>query len=265
MKVVILAAGKGTRLLPLTEHTPKPLLKIGGIATIDRTLRSLPKSIDEIIIIVSHLKAKIISHSGNISNGRPITYIEQTGINGTFGALLCAREKFTPKERFLVLNGDDIYNKEELEEHLLHLRAFGIQHAKMPGYDSIHIDDNSHVTGFHPLTEKEKKDGALVSIGSYVIDTHIFDSPGIIIQNGEYGLPHTILAQRETFPITAITTKKWMPINSFEDIEKAKNNTYFSHLANMPDDNNLFPEDSFIASSPNETLPPKSENAEKSI
>ena len=222
MKAVILAAGKGTRLLPLTEHTPKPLVRVGESTTIDRTLASLPNSIDEVIIVVGHLKEKIITYVGEWSGKRSITYVEQHEPKGTFGALLAAKEKFLAGEKFLVLNGDDIYDKEELGKHLLHPRAFGVQYAKMPGYDSIHTDKNVNVVGFYPLTEQEKAEGAYMSIGSYVVDTHLFDSPGVVIQNGELGLPHTILAQKNMYPVTAVINKKWMPINSFEDIERAE-------------------------------------------
>ena len=45
MKAVILAAGKGNRLLPLTEHTPKPLIEIAGTPIIDRIFQSLPDEI----------------------------------------------------------------------------------------------------------------------------------------------------------------------------------------------------------------------------
>ena len=55
MKCVILAAGKGTRLRPLTEDTPKPLIKVSGKTLLDRIVESLPSAVDELIIVTGYL------------------------------------------------------------------------------------------------------------------------------------------------------------------------------------------------------------------
>ncbi|MSU45219.1 MAG: nucleotidyltransferase family protein [Candidatus Zambryskibacteria bacterium] len=222
MKVIILAGGKGNRLMPITENLPKPLIKIGGSPIIDRIFKSLPDEITEVIIIVDHLKEKIKSYVGNNFYNYPVTYIDQLSTRGTFGALLSARDFLSPNERFLVINGDDIHNKNELTKYLSFNRSFGIQKMNMPNYHSIHLTEQNLLEGFYGQNENEEKNGALIANGVYVIDTNIFEHPGVILRDGESGLPHTILAQKDQFPVVGVETHEWIPINSFDDIERAE-------------------------------------------
>jgi NDP-sugar pyrophosphorylase family protein len=62
MKAIILAAGKGTRLRPITNTVPKPLVKIYGKSIIEYNLESIYKHVTEIIIIVQYREEDIISH-----------------------------------------------------------------------------------------------------------------------------------------------------------------------------------------------------------
>ena len=112
MQVIILAGGKGKRLSPLTDKIPKPLTKIRGQYIIDHIISSLPDEINEIIVIVHHLKAKIRQHLEN--KREQMTFISQGDVIGTYGALLRAKEKI--KDRFSVLNSDDLQDTKELKE-----------------------------------------------------------------------------------------------------------------------------------------------------
>ncbi len=223
MKVIILAAGKGNRLKPLTLNVPKPLIEIRGKPIIDRIFESLPEEITEAVIVVEYLKEKITGYVGNEFHGRPVSYVDQLEKKGTFTALLSAKEYISPGERFLVINGDDIHDREELTEYLKHPRAFGIQKMHMPGYHDIKLDRNGNVLGFYPQTEEEKLGYAHVATGAYVLDSHIFEHPGVVLRDGEIGLPHTIIEQKDTYPVKGVVTQKWKPINSFEDIKNAEN------------------------------------------
>ena len=224
MKAIILAAGEGTRLKPLTLDIPKSLISIGGKPIIDRIFESLPDEIDEVFIVVGHLKEKIKSHLGDNFRGKKVSYANQIDKHGTFGALLSARSFLSEGEVFLVLNGDDIHRKEELQKFMSGMRSFGVQKMIMPNYYSVLVNDDDHIEGFRSQTEEEKKSGTLVATGVYTLDTKIFDHPGVVVNGGEYGLPQTILAQKDLYPVKAILTTSWFPINSFEDIEKFKTN-----------------------------------------
>jgi len=222
MKVIILAAGEGTRLRPLTLTTPKPLIEVAGKPIIERIIESLPDDITEAVLVVKHLEEKIIAHLGNSFSNRKITFVTQGETKGTFGALLSARDELISEKKFLVLNGDDLNSKEELEKFMINERAWGLQKMVMPNYYSMQVA-NGYVEGFKPQDESEKANGALIATGVYLLDPQIFNHPGVIVSGGEYGLPQTILEQKFTLPIRAIATEKWLPINSLSDLERAKN------------------------------------------
>ena len=76
MKVIILAAGKGERMRPLTLKTPKPLLKVKGKAIIDYVLDSLPADINEIIIVIKYLGDQIVRHVNKKYWKKSITFVQ---------------------------------------------------------------------------------------------------------------------------------------------------------------------------------------------
>ena len=111
MQAVILAAGLGTRLRPLTYDTPKPLLKIGDKTLIEYNIERLPECIDELVIVIGYLGEQIIDYFGNQYKGKKISYIKQSQLLGTGHALFLCKKILN--DRFLVLMGDDIYSQED--------------------------------------------------------------------------------------------------------------------------------------------------------
>ena len=109
-KSMILAAGYGKRLLPLTETIPKPLVKIGNTNLLDNTIKFLEKiGIKEIIINTHHLHDKIQSFVQNQSYSVKVETIVEKNLLDTGGGILNATKKFQ-SEPFLVLNPDTIWN-----------------------------------------------------------------------------------------------------------------------------------------------------------
>ena len=93
MKAMILAAGFGKRLLPLTENLPKPMLKVGDQTLIERNINYLIKNgFSEIIINVSHHGDLLIEHVNNIFPDHNILFSIEEKPLGTGGGVLNALE-----------------------------------------------------------------------------------------------------------------------------------------------------------------------------
>ena len=106
MKCMILAAGYGKRMMPLTKETPKPLLKIGSETLLDRNIKHvLSNGFDEIIINVSHHGDKIKEHLIENYKDHKITLVEEPHPYGTGGALINAKDHLGD-ETILIINAD---------------------------------------------------------------------------------------------------------------------------------------------------------------
>ncbi len=223
MKVVILAAGKGTRFGEITKKIPKSLIPVAGKPIIEYTLEALPSSIKEVYLIIGHLGEQIKKRVGTEYKGLKIKYIELKSLTGTATALWKAR-KYLGKEKFLVLYGDDLYSKKELAELVQFQWAFGLAKTipKSPKYLRMILDSKKYIIQALYPTEKEMKTGILVSTGSYVMDERIFKYKPVKLANGEYGLPQTMLKAAKYIPIKGVVMKKWLQINKSEDIKKAE-------------------------------------------
>jgi len=78
MQAIILAAGKGTRLRPLTHKIPKTLVSVAGKPILEHTLQALPPQIKEVVLVVGYKGDHIKRHLGDTHAGRKIIYVQQT-------------------------------------------------------------------------------------------------------------------------------------------------------------------------------------------
>ena len=108
MKVMILAAGRGERMRPLTDYTPKPLLPVAGKAIIEHTINQLVSAgFNDIIINHAHLCQQIEAHLGNGQQYDASIHYSPEGEQGleTAGGIINALP-LLGDEVFLVVNGD---------------------------------------------------------------------------------------------------------------------------------------------------------------
>jgi MurNAc alpha-1-phosphate uridylyltransferase len=115
MKAMILAAGYGKRMMPLTENLPKPLLKIGNESLIERNINALlAAGFNDIIINVSYLGSMIKKHVLEIFPNANISFSEEEIPLGTGGGVLNAIG-LLGKDPFLLINAD-IYHQINLKD-----------------------------------------------------------------------------------------------------------------------------------------------------
>ena len=109
MKAVIIAGGLSTRLRPLTNNTPKPLIEVAGKNILERTLQQLKKAgVVDIILNTHYLADKISDYFGDGSRfGLKIKYFYEENLIGIAGAVKKLEEKL--KKPFLVIYGDNVF------------------------------------------------------------------------------------------------------------------------------------------------------------
>jgi glucose-1-phosphate thymidylyltransferase long form len=108
MQAVVLAAGEGTRLRPLTEDKPKGMVEVNEKPILTHCFEQLVElGADKLVVIVGYRKQNIISHYGDEFGGVPITYAHQREQDGLAHALLKAEEHVD--DDFMLMLGDNIF------------------------------------------------------------------------------------------------------------------------------------------------------------
>ena len=136
MRAMILAAGRGERMRPLTDHTPKPLLKVGGKPLIVWHLERLTAAgFKDVVINHAHLGKQIEQALGNGQHwGLSINYSPEETALETAGGIANALHSLG-NEEFLVINGD-IYT--DLDFAAVKLKAPNLAHLVMVNNPSQH-------------------------------------------------------------------------------------------------------------------------------
>ncbi len=223
MQAVILAAGRGKRMGDLTEGVPKPLLEVAGKTLLEHKLDMLPYDVDEVVLIVGYMGGTIQKKFGGEYSGKHIYYVEQEKLDGTAGALWRAQSIL--RDEFLVLNGDDLYAKDDA------VRCIAIKGWTMLVKETddvrsgnVVIDDSGNVLDI----QEGDIDGTrgLTNTGMFALDMRIFEYPMVPKAEGseEFGLPQTILSASKAsgIPFSVVKATQWIQITSPEDIERAE-------------------------------------------
>jgi len=109
LRAVVLAAGLGLRLRPLTDFVPKPLLPVAGLPVLGHTLARLAElGCAAVAINLHYLPAAIRGRFGEAFRGLPITWSEEPEVLGTLGALAPLRDFLRPADLVLLINGDSL-------------------------------------------------------------------------------------------------------------------------------------------------------------
>lgn len=207
----------------LTRSTPKALLQSGGIALIEHKLRNLPEEVNEIIIVVGYLGEKIRLALGEEYEGRPITYVEQKELRGTGPALFLCEPVI--KDRFLVLMGDDLYKKEDLEKVIKHPLAILVWELPEASggarWAEVVCGEKEELVDI--LEKRRPRKGMLVNAGAHSLDRRIFKYPLQPAGNGtdELGLPQTIMfmARAGGEEVRIVKASWWKNITEPGDLE----------------------------------------------
>lgn len=210
MKAVILAAGKSTRTYPLTANKPKPLLPVVNKEILAHSLDQLDGLVKEVVVIVGYEKDQIINRFGYAYGNISIKYVEQKEQKGTGHAIKSAEEHLNG--RFIVMNGDDIYSKKDIEKCLEHNYCVLGQKVDDPSRFGVFVVENGKVKS---LVEKPKEFVSdLANTGLYVLDEFIFDIDIVKSARGEFEIVDYIngLIEKGEDVYCEAVEEYWIPI-----------------------------------------------------
>ena len=231
MKAVILAAGNGKRMLPLSRFIPKPMVQVHGKPLLEHIINILPDKVDEIFLITGHLEDKIINHFENTFRTAgvreiKINYIHQPIPNGTWKTVKLA-EKYLPQgESFLLIYADDMHGKVGLENLVQHKNAILVApHENPKKFGVVEHDENNFLVEIQEKPENPKTN--LVATGVYVLDPKIFSYPDPTPVNCEYYITDVFNEYLKNEKIKVVEATAWLPVGTPEDVIAAHNHDIF--------------------------------------
>lgn len=215
---IILAAGPSTRTRPLTFARPKPLLPFFETTILENTLDNLVGLFPEVVIVVKFLQKQIREKIGDSYKGMKIHYFEQQGQPGTGGVISQVRSEYMPP--FLVLNGDDIYARGDIENLMKHDRAALISKTATQSrtLDGWRVSGDTLVS----LGAKDAEYDFGVATGGYVLSEEYFSLPPVQLEGKEeFGLPQTLEQGVAKIPYDAVFVRDyWYPVGYAWDVLK---------------------------------------------
>lgn len=222
-RVVLMVGGLGSRLRPLTDHIPKPMLKVGDKPILETIILNFKKyGFINIVLCVSYKSEIIEAYFGDGSTfGVNIEYIHEEKRMGTAGALSLMQDKYT--EPFFVMNGDLLTNLNF--EHMMeyHLNNHAIATMGVREYDFQVPYGVVNVNGKEIISIEEKPTHRFfVSGGVYILDSQVLE---FIPNNEYYDMPTLFekLMEQKMKSISFPIREYWLDIGRLEEFKRANN------------------------------------------
>ncbi len=228
MKALLLAGGKGTRLKPLTNHLPKPMVPIVGKPLLERTILNLAENgFTEIIISLCYQPREIDTYFGDGSSfGVKIKYVREDIPLGTGGAIRNAEPYIDTT--FAVLNSDivtDINLNELMAYHreMKGIATIALTSVENPTQYGIVELNNGCISMFKEKPKPHEVTSSLINAGIYVFEPEILKY---------IPADQVVSIERNTFPLLLSSKRKiagytgtyyWMDIGTPEKYIQAHN------------------------------------------
>ena len=233
MKAVILAAGEGVRLQPITSTRPKHLIKVGGKPILEHCLNAVKTSgMDEALIVIHYMGDVIRQYFGDGEKfGLKIEYVEQKAVLGTGNAVSLVEPYL--KDDFLLVYGDLLFSAEAVKIVIdLHKKekpaaTMAVVPVENPeDYGIVELEDEKHVKHIVEKPKHEEAPSNLANAGVYVFSTEIFDKvrETSASARGEWEITDAIsqlLNEKKTVFAVKISQDDWVDIGRPWDLLEA--------------------------------------------
>ncbi len=227
MKVIIAAAGKGTRMLELTKDRPKHVIEVLKKPFLFYLLENLKKGgVDELILVVGYQKQAMEKFAEDYKNDFKITLVDQFEKfgkkYGTSVPIEAAKDLVQNEKTFLAVYGDNLYSPEDVRR-LIDAEDTNymcvLEHAHPENYGVAEIDSQGYLKR---IIEKPKEPPTnCINTGLYKFTPEIFEEvAGVgVSPRGEYELTDAIQALAEKHKVKVMKLEDyWLDFGKPEDI-----------------------------------------------
>ena len=175
MKAVILAGGRGTRLVEETKSKPKPMVKIGDKPILWHIMKIFSSyDINEFVLCCGYKYEIIKEYFENISENWSVEVVD-TGLDTMTGGRIKRIEKYINNEKFFLLYGDDLKSvniTELLNFHIKNKKFVTVTAAQPPGrFGILKLEEDNVVE----MREKPPGDENWINGGYYILEPEIFN------------------------------------------------------------------------------------------
>ncbi|RNJ26282.1 bifunctional sugar-1-phosphate nucleotidylyltransferase/acetyltransferase [Halosegnis longus] len=211
MHAVILAAGEGTRMRPLTESIPKPMLPVADRPLVAHTAdAAVAAGADRLVFVVGYEADRVRDHFGESYRGVPVAYATQDEQLGTAHAAAAAREYLD--DDFVVLNGDDLYDEDALTALFEQCPAVGAYTVEDPRPYGVFSIDDGVVTDI--VEKPADPPSSRVNVGAYHFPAEAADWLTEVDRSdrGEYEITDVLARVIDAAEVSAVPVRRWLGV-----------------------------------------------------
>ena len=223
MQTVILAAGEGTRMRPLTDALPKPMVPLLDRPLVEHVAdAAVEAGASALVFVIGYRGEAVREHFGDEHRDVPVRYAVQDEQGGTADAVEAAREALH-REPFVVLNGDVLLAGEDLRRLYQQAPAIAVAAVENPTrYGVLEVnDDTTRATG---IVEKPiDPPSNLANAGAYAFPATALDHVGDVSESvrGERELTDVLDVICETHTVTPVEVSRWRDVGRPWDLLEA--------------------------------------------
>ncbi|MXV62543.1 NTP transferase domain-containing protein [Natronorubrum sp. JWXQ-INN-674] len=210
MKAVVLAAGEGTRIRPLSASLPKPMLPVADRPLVAHTVdTAVVAGADEIVLVIGYEGDTVKDYFGSEYRGTPVSYAVQTDQTGTADAVNAAREHIDGP--FAVLNGDNLYDPAAIDRLFEQRPAVCAVEVDDPRNYGVLSTDDGTVTD---ITEKPTDPPTnLANAGAYAFPEEAREWLEVPpSERGEHEITDVLANVLEQFAVAPVTLDRWLDV-----------------------------------------------------
>ncbi len=242
IKAMVMSAGVGSRLDPLTKFVPKPLVPIANRPVMDILFENLlDTGVKDVICNTYYLSDKIIERYKNNNSGINFNYIKEETLSGTAGGVKKCQFFFDEGSSFIVMSADGLSNADlkkgiEIHKNSGAIATIGIKRIypeEVSHFGVVVTDENGFITEFQEKPYINEAKSNFINTGIYIFDYKIFD---YIPENTFYDFAKNVFPKllKEHAINTFKVSEYWSDIGTLEQYKQSTQDLFngeckFSH------------------------------------